>query len=156
MPQLDNIIKSLNKKSDIPVISKGIPKRNWNNIPFSSPNLNWMTYGGIPKGTVIEFAGEENGGKTTTALDLVANAQKLFHKEYIEEMDNLIAKENQTKEDKERLDYLYERGEQKVVYCDCENTLDEDWAKTIGVNTEELILLKPMAQSAEEILIALV
>lgn len=132
MSELDNIIKTLNKKEDIPVISKGIPKRNWNNIPFSSPNLNWMTYGGIPKGTVIEFAGEENGGKTTTALDLVANAQKQFKKEYEEH-----------EEKKEEL--------KKVVYCDCENTLKEDWAERLGVNTSELILLKPMAQSAEEI-----
>lgn len=44
MSELDAIIKQLNKKEDIPVISKGIPKRNWSNIPFSSPNLNWMTY----------------------------------------------------------------------------------------------------------------
>ena len=67
MSELDAIIKQLNKKEDIPVISKGIPKRDWQNIKFSSPLLNYMTYGGIPKGTVIEFAGEENGGKTTTA-----------------------------------------------------------------------------------------
>ena len=39
----------------------------------------------------------------------------------------------------------------KVIYCDCENTLDKEWAEKLGVNTDELILLKPMAQSAEEI-----
>lgn len=44
MSELDAIIKALNKKEDIPIISKGIPKRDWKNIPFSSPNLNWMTY----------------------------------------------------------------------------------------------------------------
>ena len=125
--ELDAIIKQINKKQDIPVVSFGVPKRNWSNIPFSSPNLNWMTYGGIPKGTVIEFAGEENGGKTTTALDLVANAQKLFETE---------KEENEAK---------------RVIYCDCENTLDKEWAERLGVNTDEMILLKPMAQSAEEI-----
>lgn len=128
MSELDNIIKNLNKKLDIPIISKGIPERDWQNIPFSSPNLNWMCYGGIPKGTIIEFAGEENGGKTTTALDLVANAQKLFEQE------------------------KDENGEVKrVIYCDCENTLKEDWAEKLGVNTDNLILMKPMSQSAEEI-----
>ena len=134
MSELDNIIKTLNKKEDIPVISKGIPKREWQNIKFSSPLINYMTYGGIPKGTVIEFAGEENGGKTTTALDLVANAQKQFKKEYKEEK-------------KKCEDCILKR----VVFCDCENTLKEEWAKTLGVDTDELILLKPMAQSAEEI-----
>lgn len=134
MSELDNIIKNLNKKEEIPVISKGIPKRNWKNISFSSPLLNYMTYGGIPKGTVIEFAGEENSGKTTTALDLVANAQKQFKKEY---------KEEKKKDDNAEI--------KKVIYCDCENTLDEQWAKILGVDTDNLILLKPMAQSAEEI-----
>lgn len=45
MSELDNIIKNLNKKSDIPIVSKGIPKRNWHNVPFSSPMINWMCYG---------------------------------------------------------------------------------------------------------------
>ena len=134
MSELDLIIKKLNKKEDIPIVSKGIPKRNWKNIPFTSPLINYMTYGGIPKGTVIEFAGEENGGKTTTALDLVANAQRLFKKEYEEALQ---------KDDKVEM--------KKVVYCDCENTLKEDWARKLGVDTDEMILLKPMAQSAEEI-----
>ena len=134
MSELDAIIKQLNKKEDIPVISVGVPKRQWANIQFSSPLLNYMSYRGIPKGTVIEFAGEENGGKTTTALDLVANAQKLFKKEY---------KEEKKKDEKAEI--------KKVIYCDCENTLDKEWAERLGVNTDELILLKPMAQSAEEI-----
>jgi recombination protein RecA len=51
----------------------------------SSPLFNYITYGGVPRGRIIEFAGEENGGKTTTALDIVANAQKLFKKEYNDE-----------------------------------------------------------------------
>lgn len=40
-----------------------------------------MTYGGVPRGAMVEFYGEEGGGKTTTALDVVANAQKLFKAE---------------------------------------------------------------------------
>ena len=44
MSELDNIIKQINKKEDIPVISIGVPKRNWQNIKFSSPLLNYMTY----------------------------------------------------------------------------------------------------------------
>ena len=126
--------QTVNKNEDIPVISVGVQKRQWANIQFSSPLLNYMSYRGIPKGTVIEFAGEENGGKTTTALDLVANAQKLFKKEY---------KEEKKKDEKAEI--------KKVIYCDCENTLDKEWAERLGVNTDELILLKPMAQSAEEI-----
>ena len=37
-----------------------------------------MTYGGIPCGRIIEFYGADGSGKTTTALDLAGQAQKLF------------------------------------------------------------------------------
>ena len=45
MSELDNIIKQINKKEDIPIVSMGVPKRQWQNIKFSSPLLNYMTYG---------------------------------------------------------------------------------------------------------------
>lgn len=151
MSKLDILCKQFNKQYKEEIASKGIPVRHFEKIPFSSPMANYMTYGGIPRGRIIEFAGEENGGKTTTALDIVSNAQKLFKQEYIEEMDSIIAIEKQTKEQQARLNYLYDRGEKKVVYCDCENTLDVEWAEQLGVNTDDMILLKPMSQTAEQI-----
>lgn len=156
MSQLDVLIKQINKQEKMQIVSKGVEQKNYAKIPFSSPLLNYMTYGGLPRGTVIEFAGEENGGKTTTALDVVANAQKLFKSEFEKEWETLGApvdpkdKRMQAKQ-QDDLKILQERGVKKVVYCDCENTLDKEWAEKLGVNTDEMILLKPMAQSAEEI-----
>lgn len=151
--RLDILVKEINKEFKEDIVSKGIPQRNFARIPFSSPLINYMTYGGIPRGRIIEFAGEENGGKTTTALDIVANAQKLFQKEYDEEYDwlNSGLGEKLSKEDANRLNYLKERGIKRVVYCDCENTLDVEWATKLGVETDNMILLKPMSQSAEQI-----
>ena len=151
MSKLDILVKQINKEFKEEIASKGIPERHFEKIPFSSPLANYMTYGGIPRNRIIEFAGEENGGKTTTALDIVANAQKLFHKEYIEEVDKLISIEKRSKEQEARLNYLYERNEKRVVYCDCENTLDVEWAQKLGVDTDSMILLKPMSQTAEQI-----
>lgn len=152
MSKLDVLVKEINKNFKEDVASKGIPIRHFEKIPFSSPLINYMTYGGIPRGRIIEFAGEENGGKTTTALDIVANAQKLFTQEYDDEYISLNnGQDKLSKEDATRLNYLKERGIKKVVYCDCENTLDIDWAHKLGVNTEDMYLLKPMSQSAEEI-----
>ena len=151
MSKLDILVKQINKEFKEEIASKGIPERHFEKIPFSSPLANYMTYGGIPRNRIIEFAGEENGGKTTTALDIVANAQKLFHKEYIEEIDKLIALEKRSKEQEARLNYLYDRNEKRVVYCDCENTLDVEWAQKLGVDTDSMILLKPMSQTAEQI-----
>lgn len=75
---LDSIISDVNKKYKTSIINKGVVYTQVPRIPFSSPRLNYMMYGGLPVGRIIEFAGEEGGGKTTTALDVVKNAQKLF------------------------------------------------------------------------------
>lgn len=154
MSKLDILVNQINKQFKEDIASRGIPVRHFEKIPFSSPLANYMTYGGIPRGKIIEFAGEENSGKTTTALDIVANAQKLFKKEYIEEIESYQLEDSKQKLSKEqqiRCQYLNERGIKKVVYCDCENTLDEDWARKLNVDVDEMILLKPMSQSAEEI-----
>lgn len=75
---LQEVMKDLNKTCKASVCQEGLKFDDVRRIPFSSPRLNYMTYGGIPIGRIIEFAGEEGGGKTTTALDLVAHAQKMF------------------------------------------------------------------------------
>lgn len=47
-------------------------------IPTGIPELDEATgVGGIPKGRVIEIFGPESGGKTTLALTIIAQAQKL-------------------------------------------------------------------------------
>lgn len=77
MSQLETIIKDVNKKMGSDVISYGVTMPDMPRIPMSSPRLNYMLYGGVPINKVIEFCGTEGGGKTTTALDLVANYQHL-------------------------------------------------------------------------------
>lgn len=75
--KLDEIMKNANKKFKENIISKGLSDYNYNRIPFTSPRMNYCTFGGIPIGKITEFYGEEHGGKTTTALDVVANYQKM-------------------------------------------------------------------------------
>lgn len=130
MSKLDELMKDINKKFKDEIMVKGVKWEKSNlKIPFSSPRANYMTYGGIPLGRAIQFFGERNGGKTTTSLDIVANAQKLFKQ---------MAEESGT-------------PAKEVLFIDAENTLDEEWATTLGVNLEELRLLRPQAQSAEDI-----
>lgn len=120
MNNLDQLMKDVNKKFKANIVNQGVVDKKIPRIPFSSPRLNYMSYGGIPTGRITEFAGDEGGGKTTTALDLAKNAQKLF-------------------------------PDRKVMYIDCENTLDTNWAELLGVNVEDLILLKPETETAEQI-----
>ena len=151
MGKLDTLIKDFNKQYKEEIAARGIARIQTRKIPFSSPRANYMLYGGIPRGRIVEFAGEENGGKTTTALDIAANAQVLFEKEWEDEIKDLEAIDKKKKEQQARLDYLKARGSKQIVYADCENTLDEDWARKLGVDTDKLVLLKPQSQTAEQI-----
>lgn len=126
---LASVIKEVNKKFKSELVTVGTKEYAYTRIPFSSPKLNYMTYGGVPLACIAEFSGLESSGKTSTAFDVVANAQKLF-----------------AKEDKGR----------KVVYVDVENSFDTSWAKKLGVDTDDLILFSPKNESAEDILNAVI
>ena len=76
MSKLDDVIKDLNKKTKEEVVTVGLPSYDFKRIPFTSPRMNYCTFGGIPVGKITEFFGEEHGGKTTTALDIIANYQQ--------------------------------------------------------------------------------
>lgn len=75
MSKLDDLMKDINKEFKGDIIRQGVSAFDYERIPFTSPRLNYMTFGGLPVGKLIEFYGEEHGGKTTTALDVVANYQ---------------------------------------------------------------------------------
>lgn len=76
MSSLDTLLDSYNKDHK-GVISLGLPTYDYVRIPFSSPRMNYCTFGGIPLGKLVEFFGAEHGGKSTSALDIVGNYQKM-------------------------------------------------------------------------------
>lgn len=78
MVDIESVIKNLNKNMKIGTVQLGVEFQETPKLPFSSPRLNYMTYGGVPLGRVAEFSGPDGSGKTTTALDLVGQAQKMF------------------------------------------------------------------------------
>ena len=49
--------------------------------------------GGVPRGRITMFAGKESSGKSTTALDVVKNAQYTFQKEWDDEILEFANKE---------------------------------------------------------------
>lgn len=116
---MDEVIKEFNKKAGEDVMTIGCSDYDYERIPFSSPRINYCTFGGLPVGKLIEFYGEEHGGKTTTALDIVKNFQHI--------------------------------DERRVMYLDCENTLDVLWARKLGVDVDSLIIAQPESQTAEEL-----
>lgn len=117
---IDMVIKEINKKYKKDILVKGTENVSCEKIPFTSPKANYVTRGGIPKNKMTEFFGAEGGGKTTSALDIIANYQK---------QDNRYC-----------------------VYIDLENTLDKDWGEQLGVDFENVILLKPEGEFGETVL----
>ena len=63
MSRLDEVIQAMNKKSKSTIVTVGLPTYTHERIPFTSPRMNYCTFGGIPKGKITELFGEEHGGK---------------------------------------------------------------------------------------------
>ena len=161
MAKLDDLIKDLNKKTKEQVVTVGLPTYDIKRIPFTSPRLNYETYGGIPRGRMTMFAGKESSGKSTTALDSVKNAQIVFQKEWEDEIAELTAwneqhqarsYKSQVDNNNERIKYLQKRGPLKIVYFDAEGTIDSDWAKKLGVDVDNVYLVRLHTQTAEQFL----
>ncbi len=154
MSDLRDIINKFNKSYSEDIISEGIKLVDYDSIPFTSPMLNYMLHGGFPRGKVVEFFGLESSGKTTTAIDICANAQKLFLKEYNDKKQELECKlkEKSTKQLQNEYEEFINRGVLKVVYFDLEQTFDEKWAKNLGLNTDEVLFVRPISESAETLL----
>ncbi len=152
---LDEILNEVNKKHNEVIYSKGINLAPTARIPFTSPRANWSTYGGIPRGKLVEFFGPESSGKTTASLDIIKNAQELFKEEYEEEIETLnaqlsdITQKSLIDQKKKRLALLEKRGPQKVLFVDAENSLEEDWATNLGIDVPELYTYTPKDEPAE-------
>jgi recombination protein RecA len=86
-------------------------------IPTGSLSLDAaIGIGGIPKGRIIEIYGPESSGKTTLALHIVAEAQKMKNAQ----------------------------GQSGVAaYIDAEHALDVSYARRLGVKTDELLISQP-------------
>lgn len=153
MASYKDLINKTKKDWDCPTLTTSADEDCGQKIPFSSPLMNWATYGGIPRSAITEFHGAEGGGKTTTAVDICKNAIKLFKAEHEAEVEELRAKvASGKKEFAGPLEDLIERGPKKVVYWDLEHSFDKKWSAKLGINREEIEIIQPPNIPAEDIL----
>lgn len=161
--KLLDTLASINKEYGKDTIRFGLGYDTVPRIPFSSIRVNYMTYGGIPIGRTTEIFGPESGGKTTTAIDLVVQAQRLCEEDYA----NGLADYNTRLEDTKlttkarsaleaELEDFKADGPRRVLYVDTERTLDYAWAEKLGVDTSKLLVLDSGVNSAEEVLQSIV
>ena len=153
MSSYADIIKKKKRDWNCEELMDGAKAERGGKIPFSSPLMNWCTYGGIPRNRITEFFGDPGGGKSTTSVDICKNAVKLFTEEHNAKIDALrdsIAKGN--KGLNSDLEDLIERGPKKVLYLDLEHGFDGAWAKTLGVKESSIDIMQPPDVVAEDIL----
>ncbi len=153
MSQYSDIIKKCEKSWACPDLMTSVNKVGGRKIPFSSPSLNWATYGGVPRAALTEFYGPPGAGKSTSAIDICKSAITLFASEYAEEISALQEKiSSGKKEYKTQLSDLTDRGPKKVLYVDLEHSFDRKWAATLGILNSEIDVMQPPDVAAESIL----
>ena len=89
MSLYDDIIKKKKKEWACEGLMDAARADRGDKIPFSSPLMNWSTYGGIPRNKITEFFGEPGGGKSTSAVDICKNAVEIFKKEHEQKLIDL-------------------------------------------------------------------
>lgn len=149
-----DIIKKKQKDWNCDTLMDSAMSAQGQKIPFSSPLLNYSTYGGIPRGQITEFFGDPGGGKSSTAVDLCKNARKIFDEEYESQVSILREKAN-NKNDKiarQNLMELEDRGPKKVLYLDLEHSFDSAWAKKLGIKSGDIDIMQPPDVVAEDLL----
>ncbi|PIP73991.1 MAG: recombinase RecA [Candidatus Lloydbacteria bacterium CG22_combo_CG10-13_8_21_14_all_47_15] len=110
---IDETLRSIRAKFGEESIMKlgDKPKVNVGAIPTGALSLDIaLGVGGLPRGRIIEIFGPESSGKTTLALQAIAEAQK---------KGGICA------------------------FIDAEHALDPEYAKKIGVKTDELLISQP-------------
>ena len=153
MSAYDDIINKKKKEWAAEDLMEGAKHSRGKKIPFSSPLMNWATYGGIPRDRITEFFGEPSGGKSTSAVDICKNAYPIFKEEHEARMNELrdIAKTG-NKSAASELEDLEETGPKKILYVDLEHSFDSAWADTIGIKPDEIEIMQPPDVVAEDIL----
>jgi recombination protein RecA len=153
MSSFDDIINKCKKDWDCPELMDAAASAQKPRLPFSSPQLNYSTYGGIPRNMITEFFGNPQGGKSTTAVDICKNSIEIFQKEFEDRIISL--QEKASAGDKSALvsiEELQEIGPKKVLYIDLEHSFDSKWAHTLGIDNTEIEVMQPPNIAAEDIL----
>lgn len=147
------IIRKKQKDWDCPELMNSVDASQGEKIPFSSPMMNYATYGGIPRNKISEFFGDPGGGKTSTAVDICKNATEIFNAEYEVALSKLYdAISNGDKSASSKLEDLRDRGPRKILYIDLEHAFDKAWSKKLGLDRSDIDIMQPPDVVADDIL----
>ena len=148
-----DILKKKSKDWGCHELMDSVDKCTGDKIPFSSPMMNYATYGGIPRNKITEFFGDPGGGKTSTAVDICKQAIEIFkaeHEQLITDLSEAISKGD--KSAVSRLEDVKETGPKRVLYIDIEHAFDSKWSKTLGLDRVDIDIMQPPDIPAEDLL----
>lgn len=153
MNSYKSIIENMKKKWNCPNLMDGARAARGQKIPFSSPMMNYVTYGGVPRNKITEFFGNPGSGKSTSAIDICKNAIDIFEDEYTFECIKLQGEANRgDKVAKAAFEDLQDRGVKKILYLDLEHAFDAAWSHTLGIDETKIDIMQPPDVFAEDIL----
>lgn len=153
---MGSVLDMLNKKAkewNCDSLLSGAKDKNAPKIPFSSPLMNWATYGGIPRRRLVEFLGAPGSGKSSTAVDICKNAIEVFEQEFNDRCAEL--REKIAHGDKASISILEdyeEQGPKTVLYVDIEHGFDANWSATLGIDESKILIMQPPDICAEDLL----
>lgn len=75
---ISDILNSVNRTYGKGTVSVGVEVKDVQRLPTGILSLDAILQGGLPFGRTIEIFGEESSGKSSTALVIIASAQKLY------------------------------------------------------------------------------
>lgn len=148
--RLDVVLKQVEKKYGKGTIIRGSQYPALPRFKSGIFSLDVEIGGGIPKGRILIFTGNESAGKSTVATKIIASAQKTCRE---------CGSELKPNEDGE-LECPkcgYGANPLKAFYCDIEGTFDPAWFSALGGQTDDLYLFQPeFAEQAVDVVEAVI
>ena len=92
--------------------------------------IDYMLGGGIPLGRSVELSGFPSSGKTTTALQAAVSLQKIILRGGDPDLDI--------------------RPDHRILYMDYEQAMDKDYAKALGLDTDDPSFIYSAPDSLED------
>lgn len=160
MSRLDEVIGKLNKGYGQNVISNdkdSIAFKVKDTVPFPTPALTFLFGGGMPTETLWEISGNFSSGKSSICTAIAGEFQRYYINKYNQRLEELQTAPKLNKEETKELADLLDNGYKKVLWIDVEQSMkDESWVRKNGLDPDDILYYRPDAQSAEEILDAII